>query len=230
MKKEIWKPIKGYEGLYCVSNLGRIKSVDRVVIGRGGCNRSLMGKIRKPGLAGKGYLQIGLSGDGVTKKFYVHRLVAEHFVNNPQQLPQVNHIDLNKTNNDSCNLEWTTAKENIRHAHINNVQINKTKNIGRKKIPPLRALRILNDINNGASVQSVALEFQLSYSSVYDIKSKNRWKWLHDFYNASVGEIDKAITEVEDLRDVYFDAGNREKYYYYKGASDFLRQIRFSII
>ncbi len=102
---EIWKSIEGYEGLYEVSNLGNVRSL----------NWHLTGTIRvlKPRQNGYGYLSVILYKNGKMKKFYVHRLVASAFLPNPQNLPQVNHKDENKTNNSIENLEWCSCKDNI---------------------------------------------------------------------------------------------------------------------
>ena len=109
-EKEIWKDIKGYEGYYQVSNLGNVRSLDRV--GRTGKN--LKGRVLKQKTT-KGYNMVGLYKDGKQKHKTVSRLVAKAFVNNPDKKPEVNHIDENKQNNKADNLEWVTAKENSNH-------------------------------------------------------------------------------------------------------------------
>lgn len=101
---EIWKPIKGYEGLYEVSNLGRIKSLNY--------NHTGKEKILKPTKDRYGYLQVTLCKNNIKKQYTVHRLVAEAFIDNPDNLPQVNHKDENKQNNNVDNLEWCDAKYN----------------------------------------------------------------------------------------------------------------------
>ena len=103
--KEEWKNIAGYEGLYEVSNMGRVRSLNY--------NRRI-GKIKvlKPQNNGQGYLVVKLSKNREGKRFKVHRLVAQTFIPNPFGKPQVNHKDENKTNNNVENLEWVTAKEN----------------------------------------------------------------------------------------------------------------------
>ena len=98
---EIWHDIEGYKGLYQVSNKGNVKSLK--------LEKEL---ILRPGIDRYGYYYIGLYNDGVRKAFRLHRLVAEAFIPNPENKPQVNHKDENKLNNCVNNLEWATAKEN----------------------------------------------------------------------------------------------------------------------
>jgi len=105
---EIWKDIVGYEGMYQVSNLGRVKSLNY--------NRSYKEKILKNTISNTGYFIICLIKFKLLKNFLVHRLVAKAFINNKENKPQVNHIDGCKTNNNILNLEWSTAKENTQHA------------------------------------------------------------------------------------------------------------------
>lgn len=107
---EIWKDIKGYEGRYQISNLGRVKSLCR-----------LEEKIMHPVTTKKGYLQVRLSSGQCTKGLKVHRLVALNFIPNPNDKPEVNHLDGNKKNNLVTNLEWCTPKENMGHASQNNL-------------------------------------------------------------------------------------------------------------
>lgn len=119
-EKEIWKDIKGYEGLYQVSNLGRIKSLQRYRISKSGTNQNVNEKILKQscGKTNK-YLNVTLAKNKKNKTFQIHRLAALNFIPNPNNYPQVNHKDGNKQNNCVDNLEWCTCKENINHAWKN---------------------------------------------------------------------------------------------------------------
>lgn len=114
--QEIWKDISGYEGYYQVSNLGEVKGVSRSEIVNGGIRYRDVVKLKNL-IEKNGYFRVGLRKiTGKQTKFLVSRLVAIYFIDNPLNLPQVNHIDGNKTNNHVDNLEWCTGLENIRHS------------------------------------------------------------------------------------------------------------------
>ena len=121
MQNECWKPIKDYEGIYEVSNYGRVKSLERVIYNSGTKNGlyTIHEKIIKQRINKKryGYCELSLHKNGKEKRFKVHRLVAEAFIPNPNNLPEVNHIDGNKENNHILNLEWVTPSENQKHRH-----------------------------------------------------------------------------------------------------------------
>ena len=108
---EIWKDIEGYGGLYQVSNLGRVKSLNY--------NRTKKEKILKPRSNKDGYLNVNLYKEGRMKTCLVHRLVAKAFIPNPDNKSQVNHRDEDKTNNCVDNLEWMTRRENINYGTRN---------------------------------------------------------------------------------------------------------------
>ena len=120
MEKEIWKDITGYEGYYQVSNKGRIRSVDRTVIGRGGMKMFRKSLIKGIYTDKLGYYHVGLSKEGVLKRHLVHRLIALHFIPNPDNKRCINHIDHNPSNNELSNLEWCTHSENTIHSWDNN--------------------------------------------------------------------------------------------------------------
>lgn len=109
---EIWKDIKNYKGLYQVSNIGRVKSLDHIRQNRDGLTCISKGKLLNPGKDNKGYMIVVLSKNGKTKTYRIHRLVAESFIDNPNNYKCVNHKDENKANNNIDNLEWCTYKYN----------------------------------------------------------------------------------------------------------------------
>ena len=116
--KEIWKDITGYEGLYQVSNLGEVKSLERMISNGKGLVK-VKERILTQSITNWGYYRVALYKNGVRKYCKVHRLVAEAFIPNPESKEQVNHIDGNKLNNCVDNLEWSTRIENLNHARIN---------------------------------------------------------------------------------------------------------------
>lgn len=104
MENEEWRDIQGYEGYYQVSNLGRVRSL-------------WFGKVRilKQGINQKGYKRVYFNKDKKKKVYFVHRLVAEAFIHNPNNYPCVNHIDENPSNNNVDNLEWCTQQYNVNY-------------------------------------------------------------------------------------------------------------------
>lgn len=112
---ETWVPVDGYEHSYEVSTHGRVRSLDRFVGHRGGLALK-RGKLLKSYSDKNGYQQVSLLRQSERTKPKVHRLVAKHFLPNPQDLPEVNHLDLDKKNNHKDNLEWCSHKQNQMHA------------------------------------------------------------------------------------------------------------------
>lgn len=110
-QEEIWRPVVGYEGYYEVSNLGRVRSLDREVYAGHGATMIKKGRVLAQTNNHK-YKNVHLSIDGHARKPTVHRLVAEAFLENPDNLPMVNHKDENPHNNNVNNLEWCTCKYN----------------------------------------------------------------------------------------------------------------------
>ena len=99
---EVWRPVVGYEGHYEVSNLGNVRN-------------SRTGYVLKPIDKGIGYMSVGLSKHGKVEQYYIHRLVATAFVENPNNYNVVNHLDESRDNNRADNLEWTTNLANLRY-------------------------------------------------------------------------------------------------------------------
>ena len=137
MNNEIWKPIEGTDGMYEVSNTGKVRSLN--YLGRG------ITKELKPWKNG-GYRRINLIVAGKKKNFLLHRMVAEAFIPNPDNKPEVNHKDGDKWNNSVANLEWATRRENITHAdetglRVNSIEALRTHNSNERK--PIIATNVI---------------------------------------------------------------------------------------
>jgi hypothetical protein len=175
IQEEIWRPVTGYEDLYEVSNLGRVRSLDREVrvISPQGLEMTCVKKSRvlRTRQSPNGYVRVGLY-DGVTpckQKFYsLHRLVAHAFVPNPSGYPVVNHIDHNKANNAASNLEWTTDLENVRHC----------RRAYRHRTTRL-TFELAEEIRKKAAevrTRDLAQEYGVSQRSIRAIITKKNWK------------------------------------------------------
>ena len=114
---EIWKDIAGWEEFYQVSNLGRVKRMANIVIKKNGHSYRCKSHILKPKIESNGYVRLHLAKTDKTKFLLLHRLVAEAFIDNPENKPQINHKDGDKANNSISNLEWCTGSENMIHAY-----------------------------------------------------------------------------------------------------------------
>lgn len=119
--EEIWRDIKGYEGLYQVSNLGRVKSLERVVIRNDGSRLPIKESLKIPQKGNGRYYTVMLYKDNTYIRHRIHRLVAEAFIPNPEEKPFVDHIDTDTHNNIVTNLRWVTVSEN----HLNPLTVAK---------------------------------------------------------------------------------------------------------
>lgn len=120
--EEIWKDIKDYEGYYQISNLGNVRSIERTVK-RITHSVKISSKLLKLRKTSNDYFNIQLCKDSGCKSKLIHRLVAEAFIPNPENKPEVNHKDGNKANNNVLNLEWNTSKENSQHSYDSGLSI-----------------------------------------------------------------------------------------------------------
>ena len=174
MIKEIWKPIEGYNGLYQVSNMGRVKSLERnVVKGKGGLYK-IEEKILKSIKKRDGYFQINLSKDGKQKTHLVHRLVAQAFLPNPNNLVEINHINEDKTNNRTDNLEWCSREYNCNYGTRNE----------RIRKPVLQFSKTDEFIKKWDSAREVERELNIAHNQITacckkrkDYKTAGGYKW-----------------------------------------------------
>lgn len=170
-ENEIWKDISGYEGIYRVSNLGRVKSLERFDSN----NHLVKEKIKKLDKLKNGYLRIELWKNGKVVRFLVHRLVAQTFIPNPEKFPQVNHKDENKQNNCVNNLEWCSASYNTKYGTCIERMI-KTHN--ERKTSQAETPVIATDLETGEEIwiksqNEAARKLNLNVSSIhYCLKGK----------------------------------------------------------
>lgn len=171
--KEIWKDIKDFEGLYEISNLGRVKSLGMYVFGKY-VQREL---ILKPYSNGKGYLEVSLRKNNKRYVNYVHRLVAKHFIfNNDDNKKHVNHKDFNISNNNADNLEWCSIKENVRYS-VNNDRYDSSdlaKELRKFGKESNLVKEVIELNNNGMTIEDICRKYKVSYNtfSKYNIKLK----------------------------------------------------------
>jgi hypothetical protein len=179
---EVWKDIKDYEGHYQVSNIGRVKSLARVVEIR----KTIFGNKKeiflKPTKNRKGYLTVKLckKSDEVCseKSKIIHRLVANEFLENPFSKPQVNHINGIKDDNRVENLEWATGSENVIHALANNLKISqKGSEHGNSKLTENEVLEI-RAIGRTKTLKEVAKIYNVDMSLISLILLEKAWKHL----------------------------------------------------
>lgn len=174
---EIWRDIKGYEGYYKVSNTGKVKSVDRI-INNGKSDYVYPGKILKNKIAKTGYCHIGLSKNMNKRSLSIHRLVAESFLDNPLNLPCVNHINGIKTDNVLTNLEWVTHRQNTIHAVKMGLKVgvkgekNHYSKLKKEDIIQIRKLE------GKLSQRKIAGLFNVTFQQISRIINRENWKHI----------------------------------------------------
>lgn len=181
--EEEWRDVVGYEGMYEISSLGVLRSLNRVVpnhisktrVGKSNFN----GKILKFWLDKYGYEVVSVCRNAKREKTYIHRAVAIAFIPNPNNYPFVNHLDGNKRNNNVYNLEWCTAIMNVRHAYSSGLM---DSNKGERnfhsvlKDIDIPIIRELNDY--GISPYEISNRYGCSPATIYDVIKKRTWKHI----------------------------------------------------
>jgi hypothetical protein len=170
MKAEIFKVIPNTNGIYFASNVGTIKSIDHKVLHSNGVTRTQYGRILKPQICKKGYAQVLVKMNGNFINTGVHRLVALAFIGNPNNYPQVNHINCKKLDNRVENLEWCTNKQNNLHAIENNLM---RPNYGEKhhlaKLKNEDVFLIIDRINKGETMSKISRDYSMSVTAISNI-------------------------------------------------------------
>ena len=178
-KEEKYRDIKGFEGLYQISEYGDIKSLDREISHYKGGVSKIKGRVLKTPLDKYGYKKAVLFNKGKRTYTTVHRLVALSFITNPNNLPEVNHKDGDKLNNYWKNLEWCTTEDNLKHAHKNNL-IDYNKNSGENCYITNLTNKIVKEIRekmaNGIKNKDIEKEYSLSRSTVSRIRTNKSFK------------------------------------------------------
>ena len=200
---EEWRAVPGYEGLYEVSNIGNVRNV----------RRNTLLRLTK---TNNGYIRVGLCKNGIKTGFQVHRLVAQAFIPNPNNLPQVNHLDENKTNNNVDNLEWCTAKYNLSYGTARTRSINtKIKN------------GYVNEENIGLSKEEYSKKYyeenrEKIREKIREYKKKNREKIRENKKEYREKNREKIR---EHMREYY--ENNKEKYkeYYEKNKGRKINKV-----
>lgn len=212
MKNEIWKDIKNYEGLYKISNFGRIKSKNK--------KTNYQWKIYNQKET-KNYPQVGLMKNNKLKVIRIHRLVAETFIPNPNNYKEINHIDGNKNNNSVDNLEWCTHKYNIRHAIKNDL---------RKCILPYdKYCELKKDIKDGKNLFNLCKKYNIKEETMkrifssQNISTKER-KIIRDdgvIFNSIYEVAEKENTSRQNVSNCILKNQNCKghKYYYIYNSS-----------
>lgn len=171
MEKEVWKDIKGYEGFYKASNLGHIFSVKRNIILKGGINSD-------------GYYTVMLFKNGIGKSYKVHRLIAETFIFNKKNLPQINHINGNKIDNRVENLEFVTSKENIKHAWEHKLAKGKYGKYGNRAVKIIQLDLNNKEIKKYNSIMEAEKQTNISHTAISNClknlsKTSGGFKWKY---------------------------------------------------
>jgi hypothetical protein len=174
--KEIWKNINGYENLYQVSNLGNIKSFKKCSKLRSKSEIMLKTNTIHP----SGYFFVTLIKDKIRKSFSIHRLVANAFIDNINNYPQINHIDGIKSNNCDSNLEWCDNMYNAHHAiKMGLINYRMGENHGMSKLKEKDVIKIREMYSLGVNKNEISKIFNITPKYAYTIYKRKTWKYLN---------------------------------------------------
>ena len=178
---EEWRAVVGWEGFYEVSSWGRVRNLDRRVPSKNGGFRTVRGGLRTLGIDRGGYARAALQVGDRANKMLIHRLVALAFIPNPDNLPQVNHIDGNKLNASVDNLEWCTSKHNVQHSWSTGLsKVNENPRRGEHlhsaKLTEEQVRSIRKERADGAQIVPLGAKYGVNNSTISSICSRKKWK------------------------------------------------------
>lgn len=187
---EIWKDVLGYEGYYQVSNLGRVTSTTRKVLGRAKSSRTILGRLKKPALLKNGRLSVILHKDGKYQSFYVHRLVLTAFRGPcPEDMQACHFPDKNPLNNKLSNLRWDTAKANRQDMVYHDTRLY-GESSHMSKLTESNVLQIRDRLSKGDKQTHIAEDFGVCPAVIIDIRKGTTWSHIksnHDVGQAQRG-------------------------------------------
>lgn len=169
-----WRNVKGYEGIYKISEYGDLLSIKRLVRSRFGSKRSVPEKMKNFRLF-KGYKTFELSKNGINKTMFAHTIVCLNYINTERK-ETVNHIDGNKLNNHYSNLEWCSISENLFHARQTGLSNNNGELQGGSKLKNKDINTIIDLNKNGYSQRKIANMYSVSQKTIFNIIHKKKWK------------------------------------------------------
>jgi hypothetical protein len=177
--QEVWRPVVGYEGLYEVSDQGRVRSLPRSVLSVDGKVRRFPGKVLKGCVGSHGYLCLNLCKGGAPKAHLVHALVAEAFLGPCPEGQEVCHSERGKHDNRSSSLRYGTRKENAADKHRDGSHIQGERH-GCAKLTEAQARYVHTQLRNYSrgTVPRLARELGVALSTIQSIKEKRNWAWL----------------------------------------------------
>lgn len=181
MQEERWLPVVGFQGLYAVSDLGRVKSLARTAAVSGGGQRPIRERILKTATDRGGYLKVCLCNDSVQEHPFVHHLVLKAFIGPRPVGMQCCHFDGNRANNRLTNLRWDTHRANMddRSRHGTQPKLVGERN-GMSKLTHAKVQEIREQLAAGQSLQKIASASGVSKSTVFKIRTGKTWKHVSE--------------------------------------------------